>query len=72
MNDGTIDYPLASGMIAVAGLTAEEIEDLLKARVKLYENPQISVKVRENVSHSITVLGLEGFDLFYGSQRRHD
>lgn len=58
LNDGTIDYPLANEMVSVAGLTSEEIEDLLKEKVKLYENPQISVKVRENASHSITVLGL--------------
>jgi protein involved in polysaccharide export with SLBB domain len=31
---------------------------LLRERVKLYENPQISVKVREYSSHKITVLGL--------------
>ncbi len=58
LNDGTIDYPLAGEMVAVAGLTNEEVEDLLKRKIKLYENPQISVKVRENASHSITVLGL--------------
>ena len=58
LNDGTIDYPLAGEMISVSGLTTEEIEDLLKSKVKLYENPQISVKVREHASHLITVLGL--------------
>ncbi len=58
LSDGTIDYPLAGEMVAVAGLTSDEIEDSLREKVKLYENPQISVKVRENASHSITVLGL--------------
>lgn len=58
LSDGTIDYPLAGEMVAVGGLTSEEAEDLLREKVKLYENPQISVKVRENASHSITVLGL--------------
>lgn len=58
LNDGTIDYPLAGRMIAVAGLTVEEIEDLLKEKIKLVENPQVAVKVREHASHSITVLGL--------------
>jgi protein involved in polysaccharide export with SLBB domain len=58
LNNGTIDYPLAGEMISVAGLTAEEIEDLLKEKIKLYENPQVSVKLREYASHSITVLGL--------------
>jgi protein involved in polysaccharide export with SLBB domain len=58
LNDGTIDYPLAGELIAVAGLTTEEIEDVLREKVKLYENPQISVKVRDYSSHKITVLGL--------------
>lgn len=58
LNDGTIDYPLAGEMVAVGGLTTEEIEDVIKAKIKLYENPQISVKVREHASHTITVLGL--------------
>ncbi len=58
LNDGTIDYPLAGEMIMVGGLTTEEIEDLMREKIKLYENPQISVKVREHASHSITVLGL--------------
>lgn len=58
LGDGTIDYPLAGEMISVAGLTTEEIEDTLRERVKLYENPQISVKVRDYSSHKITVLGL--------------
>lgn len=58
LNDGTIDYPLAGEMIPVSGLTTEEIEDTLREKVKLYENPQIAVKVREFSSHKITVLGL--------------
>lgn len=58
LTDGTIDYPLAGEMVAVQGLTAEEIEDKLKEKIKLYENLEISVKVREFSSHKYTVLGL--------------
>ena len=58
LNDGTIDYPLAGEMISVAGLTTDEVEELLKEKIKLYDNPQISVKVREYASHTISVLGL--------------
>jgi polysaccharide export outer membrane protein len=58
LNDGTIDYPLAGEMLTVAGLTTDEIEEILKSKIKLYENPQISVKVREYASHTISVLGL--------------
>ncbi|HQU85531.1 MAG TPA: polysaccharide biosynthesis/export family protein [Pyrinomonadaceae bacterium] len=58
LNDGTIDYPLAGEMVQVNGLTTDEIEDLLKEKVKLFENPLISVKVRDYSSHSISVIGL--------------
>ena len=58
LNDGTIDYPLAGEMVAVSGLTTDEIEEVLQSKIKLYENPQVSVKVREYASHTITVLGL--------------
>ncbi|MDQ3799067.1 MAG: polysaccharide biosynthesis/export family protein [Acidobacteriota bacterium] len=60
LESGAIDYPLAAGEapVEVAGLTSDEIEDLLKERVKLYENPQISVTVRDYASHTISVLGL--------------
>lgn len=58
LQDGKIDYPLAGEMVPVAGLTAEEIENLLKEKIRLYENPQVAVKVREYNSHVYTVLGL--------------
>ncbi len=58
LNDGAIDYPLAGELVAVSGLTTEEIEDTLRQKVKIYDNPQISVKVREHTSHLITVLGM--------------
>lgn len=58
LRDGTIDYPLAGEMLAVAGLTTDEIEDALREKIKLYENPQISVRVGDYASHSMTVLGL--------------
>jgi protein involved in polysaccharide export with SLBB domain len=58
LKDGTIDYPLAGEMIPVAGMTTEEVEDTLKEKIKLYENPQVSVKIREYNSHVYTVLGL--------------
>lgn len=58
LNDGTIDYPLAGELVSVSGLTTEEIEEVLREKIKLFENPQVSVKVREYASHKITVLGL--------------
>ncbi|MBS1794030.1 MAG: polysaccharide biosynthesis/export family protein [Acidobacteria bacterium] len=58
LNDGTIDYPLAGQMVSVAGLNTDEIEDLLREKIRLYENPQVSVKIRDYASHKISVLGL--------------
>ncbi|HLM03325.1 MAG TPA: polysaccharide biosynthesis/export family protein [Pyrinomonadaceae bacterium] len=58
LESGAIDYPLAGQEpLQVAGLTSAEIEDLLKEKVRLYENPQISVTVRDYASHTISVLG---------------
>ena len=56
--DGTIDYPLAGEMVPVAGLTTDEIVATLQGKIKLYQNPDVSVKVREHNSHSYTVLGM--------------
>lgn len=58
LNDGTIDYPLAGEMVSVQGLTTEEIENYLREKIKVVENPQVTVRVREHSSHSISVLGL--------------
>ena len=58
LNDGTIDYPLAGEMVSVSGFTVEEIEDVLREKIKIYENPQVTIKIRDYSSHSITVLGL--------------
>jgi polysaccharide export outer membrane protein len=58
LSDGTIDYPLAGEMVQVSGLSAEEIEELLASKIKIYENPNVSVKIREYNSHRISVLGL--------------
>jgi protein involved in polysaccharide export with SLBB domain len=58
LNDGTIDYPLAGQMVFVKGATVEEVEDMLRDKIKLYENPQVSVKVRDYASHTVSVLGM--------------
>lgn len=57
LKDGTIDYPLANEMVSVSGLTTDEIESNLKTKIKLFENPIVSVNVREHNSHSYKVLG---------------
>ena len=58
LKNGAIDYPLAGGLNFVLGMTPEEVENELRSKIELYDNPQISVKVREYSSHKITVLGL--------------
>lgn len=58
LKDGTIDYPLAGEMVSVTGMTTGEIESVLQGKIKLYEDPQVSVKVREHNSHTYTVLGM--------------
>lgn len=59
LEGGTIDYPLAGNEpVTVENLTPEEIETLLAEKVKLYENTEITVSVRDYASHKISVLGL--------------
>lgn len=59
LENGAIDYPLAGEQpVQVAGLTTDEIGDLLKEKIKLYENPQIAVTIRDYASHTVSVLGL--------------
>jgi protein involved in polysaccharide export with SLBB domain len=58
MAGGLLEYPLAGDPIQVAGLTTDEIDVRLTAQVKVYENPQIVVSVREYASHTVFVTGL--------------
>lgn len=58
MAGGLLEYPLAGDPIQVAGLTTDEIDARLTAQIKVYENPQIVVSVREYASHTVIVTGL--------------
>jgi protein involved in polysaccharide export with SLBB domain len=61
MPGGAIDLPMAGGAITVAGMTPEEIKTRLAAELKrraVEENSQLSVVVRQYVSHSVMVTGL--------------
>ncbi len=57
MDDGSIDYPLAGGGVLIGGMTVDEVEEMLAGKVKLYENSEFSVTVRNFTSHAVTVLG---------------
>ena len=58
MAGGLLEYPLAGDPVPVAGLTTDEIDARLTALVKVYENPQLVVSVREYASHTVIVTGL--------------
>lgn len=61
VESGVIDVPVAGGTITVAGLTPEEIQNLIAAELKrraVEEKAQVSVGVRQYVSHAVTVTGL--------------
>lgn len=56
--DGMIDYPLAGGRMVVRGRDTAQIANGLAAGIKLFRDPQISVKVSEFRSHVVIVSGL--------------
>lgn len=57
LEGGVLEYPLAGGPIAVGGLTTPEIAQLLRQRIKIFENPNVVVSVRDYASHSVTITG---------------
>jgi protein involved in polysaccharide export with SLBB domain len=57
LEGGLLEYPLAGSPISAAGLTTNEIANLLKQRIKILENPQFVVTVRDYASHQVTVTG---------------
>ena len=61
VDGGFIDLPVAGGAIAVAGLTPEEIQDIIGTELKrraVEEKAEVSVSVRQYLSHAVTVTGL--------------
>ena len=61
MPSGVIDFPIAGGAILVAGLTTDEIQARIAAELKrraVEEKSQVSVGVRQYVSHAVMVNGL--------------
>ena len=61
MEGGVIDLPIAGGAVSVAGLTPDEIQNVISAELKrraVEEKAQVSVGVRQYLSHPVTVTGL--------------
>jgi len=56
--DGSIDFPLAGEDPMVEGMTLEEAEDALSAKITLYPNAHVTIGVRDYASHKITVTGM--------------
>lgn len=57
LKNGTLEYPLLSSPIPVAGLTTDEISHRLAAEIKVIQNARISVSVRDFASHAVLVTG---------------
>lgn len=58
LENGVLEYPLAGNPVVVSGMTPSEIADLLRQRIKVFEDPKVAVDVREYASHGVTVSGL--------------
>jgi protein involved in polysaccharide export with SLBB domain len=57
-NSGVVDYPLAGSSLLVAGLTTDEIAARLQSKIKVLDNPRVTVKIRDYASHGVTITGL--------------
>lgn len=69
---GVIEFPLAGGSVAVAGLTTHEIQARLEAELKrraVDEDTRLSVGVRQYSSHQVTVTGLVSHQGIRGLKR---
>ena len=58
---GVIELPIAGGTISVAGLTPDEIQNIISAELKrraVEEKARVAVGVRQYLSHSVMVSGL--------------
>lgn len=61
IDEGLIDFPIAGGAIAVAGLTTKEIQARITSQLKrlaLEERTQVVVAVRQYASHTVIITGL--------------
>src|ERR1051326_3625326 len=56
--NGTIEYPLLSSPLAVAGMTTDEIARTLANQIKVIKAATVNVSMRDYASHSIVVGGL--------------
>lgn len=57
LDGGLLDYPFAGNPIAVAGMTTTEIANMLRLRIKIFDDPKVVVTVRDFASHTVNVSG---------------
>lgn len=57
LEGGLVDYPLAGSPLSVVGLTTAEVADRLGQQIKVFNNPSVTVKVRDYASHNVMVNG---------------
>ena len=57
LDDGVLEYPLAGNPVVVGGMTTPEIAALLRQRIKIFDNPQVKVDVRDYASHAVAISG---------------
>jgi protein involved in polysaccharide export with SLBB domain len=57
LNGGMLEYPLAASPLQVTGMTTAEIATTLSKKIKLFEDPVVTVHVRDYASHSVTISG---------------
>ena len=58
LKNGLLEHPLLNGPISVAGMTTEEIANLLSNEIKVIRAARVSVTVRDYASHTVLVSGL--------------
>lgn len=57
LDNGVLEYPLAGNSIAVSGMTTNEVANMLRQRIKIFDNPNVAVSVRDYASHSVSISG---------------
>lgn len=58
MKTGVLEYPLLSEPLSVAGMTTDEIANLLSLQIKVIKSARVSVSVRDYASHAVVITGL--------------
>ena len=58
LKSGLLDYPLLNEPLSVAGMTTDEIANLLSNQIKVIKTARVSVSIRDYASHAVVITGL--------------